>query len=413
MLKKALLLLVLSSLLLAPAAAQDNDNPIIAFLEFGLTPTTSVVRQGVLDMLQSHGFINAEEKLTTLGPRDLPEDLPADLEGEHINIIWGNANFDLSTMNLLVDRMLDQDVDVFVTISSPAAQSAVNATIDMDEPPPVFFTAVYNPYQVGIAESPCIKPAHVTGSLAEIAYEDIMPLLLLQDPNIKTIGTIYNSTESSARYDAERIVEEGQALGLNVEVTAVSSLADLSPAAEGLVNKGIEVFLLPLDMMTWTGIPIISQIAAENSVPIFHTGIDSIYDTGAAVSTGYFLYFDQGINVGRMLAAYLKGELDVATTGISIQTSDIRVAMNVNAAAAQGFEISDALAQKGDMLVDENQAVRLRPNSPLRNEYERLITEPELGTEEQLAADRAFLESLACTPEQIAAEQAELDAQSE
>ena len=412
MLKKALVFLVWSSLLLAPAAAQDNDNPIIAFLEFGLAPTNIVVRLGVLDILQSHGFINAEEKLTTLGPRDALRDEPSDLEGEHINIIWGDADFDLSTMNLLVDRMLDQDVDVFVTISSPAAQSAVNATIDMDEPPAVFFAAVYNPYQVGIAESPCIKPAHVTGSLAEIAYEEVMRLLLLQDPNIKTIGTIYNSTESSARYDAERIVEEGQALGLNVEVTAVSSLADLSPAAEGLVNKGIEVFLLPLDMMTWTGIPIISQIAAENSVPIFHAGIDAVH-VGAAVSTGYFLYFDQGINVGRMLAAYLKGELDVAATGINIQTSDIRVAMNVDTAAAQGFEISDALAQRGDMLVDENQAVRLRPNSPLRKEYERFLTEPELGTEEQLAADRAFLESLACTPEQIAAEQAELDAQSE
>ena len=411
MLKKALVFLVLSSLLLAPAAAQDNDNPIIAFLEFGLAPTNIVVRLGVLDMLQSHGFITAEEKTAALGPRDALRDLPSDLEGEHINIIWGDANFDLSTMNLLVDRMLDQDVDMFIAISSPAAQSAVNATIDMDEPPAVFFAAVYNPYQVGIAESPCIKPAHVTGSLAEVAYDEVMRLLLLQDPDIKTIGTIYNSTESSARYDAERIVEEGQALGMNVEVTAVSSLADLSPAAEGLVNKGIEVFLLPLDMMTWTGIPIISQIATENSVPIFHAGIDAVH-IGAAVSTGYFLYFDQGINVGRMLAAYLKDELDIAATGISIQTSDIRVAMNLSAAAAQGFEISDALAQKGDMLVDE-ESIRLRPNSPLRKEYERFLTEPELGTEEQLAADRAFLESLACTPEQIAAEQAELDAQSE
>ena len=411
MLKKALVFLVLSSLLLAPAAAQDNDNPIIAFLEFGLAPTNIVVRLGVLDMLQSHGFITAEEKTAALGPRDALRDLPSDLEGEHINIIWGDANFDLSTMNLLVDRMLDQDVDMFIAISSPAAQSAVNATIDMDEPPAVFFAAVYNPYQVGIAESPCIKPAHVTGSLAEVAYDEVMRLLLLQDPDIKTIGTIYNSTESSARYDAERIVEEGQALGMNVEVTAVSSLADLSPAAEGLVNKGIEVFLLPLDMMTWTGIPIISQIATENSVPIFHAGIDAVH-IGAAVSTGYFLYFDQGINVGRMLAAYLKDELDIAATGISIQTSDIRVAMNLSAAAAQGFEISDALAQKGDMLVDE-ESIRLRPNSPLRKEYERFLTEPELGTEEQLADDRAFLESLVCTPEQIAAEQAELDAQSE
>ena len=410
MLKKALLLLVLSSLLLAPAAAQDN--PTIAILRFGLTPTTTVAELALLDMLQGYGFINAEEKEATFGPRVNTDPTPSDLEGEHINILWGDANFDLTAMNLLVDQMLDQGVDVFIAFSVPAAQSAVNATSGMEEPPITLFAAVYNPYEAGIAESACIKPAHVTGSSAEIAYEDIVPLLILQDPDIKTIGAIYNSTESSARYDAERIAEVGQSLGLNVELTAVSSLADLSPAAEGLVNKGIEAFLLPMDMMTWRGIPIISQIAAENSVPIFHAAIDGVY-AGATVSTGYFLYFDQGLNVGRILTAYLNGELDIAATGIHVQTSDIRVGVNLDVAAGQGIEISEELAEQVDMTVDEESGLRFEDDSPLFMEYGRVFAEPVLGTEAQLAADRAFLESLACTPERIAAEQAELDAQSE
>ena len=412
MLKKVLLLLVLSSLLLAPAAAQDDDNPTIAILRFGFTPTTTVAELAVLDMLQAYGFINAEEHDATFGPRYAAKPSSPDLEGEHVNILYGDANFDLTAMNLMVDQMLDQGVDVFIAFSVPAAQAAVNATSDMEEPPITLFAAVYNPYQAGIAESACIKPAHVTGSSAEIAYEDIVPLLMLQDPDIKTIGAIYNSTESSARYDAERIIEVGQSLGLNVETTAVSSLADLSPAAEGLVNKGIEAFLLPMDLMTWRGIPIIAQIAAENSLPIFHAAIDGVY-AGATVSTGYFLYFDQGLNVGRMLTAYLNGELDIAATGIHVQTSDIRVGVNLDVAAGQGIEITEELAEQVDMVVDEESGLRFRDDSPLQMEYGRVFAEPNLGTEASLAADRAFLESLACTPERIAAEQAELDAQSE
>ena len=408
MLKKALLFLVLSCLALAPTAAQDN--PTVAILSFGRTPTISVAAQAVMDMLQAYGFINAEERLVTIGPRT--DINAADLEGEHINIIWGDADFDLTAMNLLVDQMLDQDVDAFVAFSVPAAQAAVNATSDMEDPPIVLFAAVYNPYEAGIADSPCIKPAHVTGASAEIAYEDIVPLLLLQDPDLKSIGAIYNSTESSARYDAERIAEVGQSLGLTVEITAVSSLSDLSPAAEGLVSKGIEAFLLPMDLMTWTGIPIIGQIAAENGIPIFHAGIDAVY-AGATVSTGYFLYFDQGLNVGRILTAYLNGELDIAVTGIHVQTSDIRVGVSLDAAAAQGIDITEELAEKVDMVVDEESGLRFREDSPLLMEFDRVFAEPELGTEEQLAADAAFLESLACTPEQIADEQAELDAQSE
>ena len=412
MLKRALLFLVLSCLALAPTAAQDNDNPTVAILRFGLIPTTTVAELAVLDMLQAYDFIDAEETLETFGPRANNDPSPKDLEGEHINILWGNADFDLTAMNLMVDQMLDQDVDVFVAFSVPAAQAAVNATIDMEDPPIVLFAAVYNPYEAGIADAPCIKPAHVTGSSAEIAYEDIVPLLLLQNPDLKSIGAIYNSTESSARYDAERIVEVGESLGLNVEITAVSSLPDLSPAAEGLVNKGIEAFLLPMDLMTWRGIPIIGQIAAENGIPIFHAAIDGVY-AGATASTGYFLYFDQGLNVGRILTAYLKGELDIAATGIHVQTSAIRVGINLDVAAAQGIEITDELAEQVDMIVDEESGLRFKEDSPLRMEFGRIFAEQELGTEAQLAADAAFLESLACTPERIAEQQAELDAQSE
>ena len=412
MLKKALLFLVLSCLALTPVAAQDNGNPTVAILRFGLTPTTTVAELGVLDMLQAYGFLDAEETLATFGPRvNLDPSSPKDLEGENINILWGNADFDLTAMNLLVDQMLDQDVDAFVAFSVPAAQAAVNATSDMEDPPIVLFAAVYNPYEAGIADAPCIKPAHVTGSSAEIAYEDIVPLLLLQNPDLKSIGAIYNSTESSARYDAERIVEVGESLGLNVETTAVSSLPDLSPAAEGLINKGIEAFLLPMDLMTWRGIPIIGQIAAENGIPIFHAAVDGVY-AGATASTGYFLYFDQGLNVGRILTAYLNGELDIAATGIHVQTSDIRVGVNLDVAAAQGIEITDALIEKVDMVVDEESGLRFRDDSPLRMEYGRVFAEPN-WTEAHLAADAAFLESLACTPERIAEQQAELDAQSE
>ena len=414
MFKKLLLGIALSLLLALAVMGQDDDNPTVAILRFGEAPTVLAVERGILDRLQSHGFISAEELgiIVSHGdPTPMGSISRTDLEGEHINIIWGDANYDLSAVNLIVDQMLDQNLDALVTISTAATQAAVNATINMEEPPAVLFTAVYNPYQAGIAEAPCIKPDYVTGSVAVAPYEDIVPLVLLQDPAIKTIGTIYNSGESSARYGAEQIVEVGQALGLTVEVTSVTSLADLSLAAEGLISKGIEAFLLPVDLKTSLGIPIIGKIAEENNVPIFHSGVDAIFG-GATASAGYHLYFDQGINVGRVLTAYLKGDIDIAATGISIQTSGINVGVNLNIAAAQGVEISEDLYEIADMEIGVDQSFTIRTESAVM-EFQRIYGEKTLGTEEQLAADSAFLETLACTPERIAEEQAELDANSE
>lgn len=409
MIKKLLFVLCLLSLPLASAVmAQDNNNPTVAILRFGEAPTVLAVEQGIMDILQSHGFINAEEREIITGVSTPGDRQRIDLEGEHINIIWGDANYDLSALNLIIDQMLDQDLDALVTISTPATQAAVNATTNIEEPPALLFTAVYNPYRAGIANAPCIKPDYITGSVAVTPYEDIVPLVLLQDPDIKTIGTIYNSSESSAHYGAEQIVEAGQALGLTVEVTAVTSLADLSLAAEGLISKGIEAFLLPVDLKTALGIPIIGKIAEENGVPIFHAGIDGIFG-GTTASAGFYLYFDQGISVGRILTAYLKGDIDIATTGISIQTSGINVGVNLDAAAAQGVEISEELYEIADLEINVEQNFSLKTESAVM-EYSRIYGEKTLGTEEQLAADGAFLETLVCTPERIAQEQAELDA---
>ena len=54
-------------------------------------------------------------------------------------------------------------------------QAALNATNDLDDPPTIFFADVYNPREAGIAEAPCVKPAHVTGLMSATKYEDIVP----------------------------------------------------------------------------------------------------------------------------------------------------------------------------------------------------------------------------------------------
>ncbi|MCY4072129.1 MAG: ABC transporter substrate binding protein [Chloroflexi bacterium] len=143
----------------------------------------------ILDILQVYEWISADERALLSGRQDY--------QGEKASIIWGDANYDLITVNLMIDEAFDKGVDILVTLSTPVTQVAVNTTLDQDAPTPVLFSAVFEAFRAGIADAHCIKPDHVTGSQNAPPYDEALRLFLLQNPDMKRVGTIYSLTDGS------------------------------------------------------------------------------------------------------------------------------------------------------------------------------------------------------------------------
>ena len=411
-------------------AGQAEDKPTVAFLRFGSFIAFTSIENAVLDTLLGAGLVSEEER-ALLHARE-------NLEGERINVHWNDANFDFAAVNAIVEDALDRGADALIVLSTPTAQAAVNITADMDDPPIVLFTSVFNPFEAGIAQASCLKPSHVSGVESVTQYEDIVPLLLLQNPDIEVIGTIFSSAETSGQSGAEAIVAAAEAHGLTVEVAAISSIANLTIAAQSLVDKGVEAFLLPSDMLTMSGLPAIMQIAIENGIPVFHSTAHTI-SLGATVSAGTAEYALQGNLIGAMLAGYLTGELDIASTGIAL-VDQLDVGLNLDSASAQGIEISPSLMEQASMLLQDGRFVDQGATERLAalgmdEETIKLVLEAlqhasvgggetELDLPDDikakvtvlLASQRrqqgmsAILASLHCTPEMIAEQQAALEA---
>ncbi len=339
-----LLLMFLSLMLIAGVAAgQDEDKPTVAMLRFGSFFSFTYVENAVVDTLLASGYITEAEHVM-LQARE-------NLEGEKINVYWNDANFDFAAVNTIVEGALDRGADALIVLSTPIAQAAVNITEDMEDPPVVLFTSVYNPFEAGIAQASCVKPPHVTGIESVTLYEDIVPLLLLQDPDMKMVGTIYSSSEMSGRIGAEAIVAAGEAQGLIVEVVAIASISDLTVAAQVLVDKGVEAFLLPSDLLTLSGLPVIMQVASENGIPVFHSTANTI-NRGATVSAGAGHNSLQGSIIGAMLVGHWSGELDIASTGIGL-IDLLSVGLNLDVAAEQGIEFTPSLMERAHVLLQD------------------------------------------------------------
>lgn len=423
MLRRTVLTLFIALLALPMAWTQDAEaNPTVAIFRFGISIHDST-ELGVLDMLKLFGYLRDDEYAAQ-------KEQLHDMEGENINLLFADASFDFSNIIPMLERAIDAGADVLLTDSAPVSQAAVNLTADMEEPLPVIFVNVFDPYAAGIAQSLCVKPAHVTGTQRITDYPDLIALMLLQNPGVERIGTIYASASSSGEFGVDAIAAAAEGFGVDLEVAAVVGIPDVAAAAEGLVSKGVEAFIMTVDLMTSQALPIIVQVASDNDIPVYHPNATYSY-YGATVAAGSVAMYGPGLHAGHMLVGHLQGEIDLASTSISVLDT-MAIAINVDRSRAAGVELPEELLARADFLI-EDASMSITPkgmtNSQFLGEigmlallYPELAGDSEFVTPELLqmltqmafpdpkAQHEAVLASLHCTPEMIAEQQAELDA---
>ena len=395
MIKLAVLLLTLVSLLLSSTAiAQDDDKPTIAWLKWGDSSNVALAEKAILDMLQAYGFINAEERTLLDDERSI--------EGERINVIYGDSLFDRMEANTIIDEALDRDADVFVTFTTQMTQIAYYAIHEFIDPPKLIFTVTSGPYITGVAESSCIKPDFVIGTVPVTNYEDIVPLLLMQDPDMKVVGTIYSPQQRASEVGIARIRAIGESMGLTVEAESITVTPDLYQAVDNLANRGAEAIIIPI--FTFQGFSLLLSLSYDYGLPVLFSAPQNAY-RGGTIGGGFFGLYKQGVIAGNMLVSYLNDDIDIATTSI-YESDDFAFAVNLDAADLQDVEISQALLDGAAYVVENGQTAQ-----GVTAQYpEAEITLPEIPLDERRAADLEFLAGLRCTPEMIAEQRAALDA---
>lgn len=341
MIWKGLLALIVLALGFAPAAMGQGDNPAIAILRFGALPNIDITEGAILDVLESYGFISTEENRIFEARRDY--------EGENITIYWGDAGFDFPTVNLMLEDALDKEVDEIVTNGSTVTQTAILLTSEMDTPTPVLF--VSTPYDGGIAaEAACVKPDHVAGVSATLSYDYAFSVLLMQAPDIERVGVIHSLGDAAGRYGAEAIMKSAESLGIAIHTAGVVSLSDLRPAANSLVDAGVGALMLPLDTITSSGLPVITEIASEIGLPVFYPSFSAIY-YGATIGAGSSPMYANGVNLGRILTAHLNGDVELARLGIGT-TGELLIGVNLDSADAQGVDINEEIVAEAAAVIE-------------------------------------------------------------
>ena len=395
--RRIFFMLPLLALFWGGAAAQTPEKPSVALLSFGISPAaSSVTVQQILQQLHLEGFLN-EPDIAAL-------DAQSEVDGEHIQIALMEAGWQYDRLGIMAEAALDRGVDVIVAFTTPVAQAAIQATRNLDDPPAVIFASVFYPFAAGLAEAPCLKPNHVTGSHIVPPYELLVDLAMTQQPDMTRLGTVFSVDQVSGVEGAREVAAIAEARGLTVIQSAVTQPVDFIAAVDGLASRGAEALILTIDSITSRGLPAVVATAGENLMPVYYPSLGGVL-SDAMISAGYFHQEAQGIITGLKLVAWLRGELDIATTAIDVLSGD-GVGVNLLAADSLDMEIASEILERADVIVDEEgQTVSERAAQAVAA-VRAIATGPE-----REAAARIYLDSLHCTDEMIAEQRAALDAE--
>jgi len=372
--------------------AQAEEPATIALLKWGDSSNVGLAEKAILDMLQAYKLINDEERAQLEQERSI--------RGEHIHVVYGDARFDRSEANAIIDEAIDKGAEVLVTFTTQMTQIAYYAIRDFIDPPKLIFTVTSGPYITGVAQSSCIKPDFVIGTRPVTNYEDIVPLLQLQNPDMQVAGTIYSPQQPASVAGAARIQEIGASLGIRIEAEPINATPELYQAVDALANRGAEAIIIPI--FTFQGFPLLLTLSHDYGLPVVFSAPQNAY-RGGTIGGGFFGLYKQGLIAANMLIAHLNGDIDIAKTAI-YESDDFAFAVNLDTASLQDVDISQALLEGAAYVVENGQTA-----NGITAQYPELeITLPDMALEQRRAADLAFLQSLECSPELIAEQQAAL-----
>ena len=284
----------------------------IGAINFMEHPALADALQGFKDGLAANGFI----------------------VGENITLIYDNAQGEIATLATIADRFVAQNVDMILSITTPAVQAVAAAT----ETIPVLGTAITSYVIAGVIDSNERPGGNISGTSDMNPVSAQIDFITELVDGVETIGIIYNSSEANSVIQAELARDRIREIGLQyLEVTVVNT-GEVSQAMQSLVGRVQAVYVPACNTMA-ASMPAVHSVAIESGLPTV-CGATTMVLNGGLASMG-LCYVELGYLTGHMAVDVLVNGADTATMPIQFARSAYEIIINGIVAEEIGFTIPE------------------------------------------------------------------------
>ena len=240
-----------------------------------------------------------------------------------------NGQADSTTINQMVQELINDEVDVLVPIATPTAMICQAATEDNQIP--VVFAAVSDPEGAGLVASNDEPGSNITGTSDALNTEAVLDLIIEQNRDIEKVGLLYDKSQDSSTQpiaDAKKYLEEK---GIEVVEKTGTTNDEVMLAADALCAEKVGAVFTPTDNTIMTAELAIYEKFIEAGIP-HYCGADSFALNGAYLGYGVN-YATLGVETANMVAEVLVDGKSPAT--LPVKTLDNGTAtVNTETAAA-------------------------------------------------------------------------------
>lgn len=244
-----------------------------------------------------------------------------------------NGQADGTVLNQIAVDVVAEEVDAVIPIATPAAVLLQAATEDTDIP--VIFSAVSNPVEDGLVADAQKPGANVTGTSDGIDTEAIFKMMLLQNPDMKKVGLLYDQGQSSSLVSIKDAEKFCKANNIEVVKKTGTNVSEVQTAADALVAAEVDAIFTPQDNTVMTAELAIYEKFTDAKIP-HYTGADSFALNGAFM--GYGVNYEKlGTLTADMVIDIVVNGADPAATPIKKLEEGI-LTVNTDTAKALGID---------------------------------------------------------------------------
>jgi putative ABC transport system substrate-binding protein len=266
------------------------------------------------------------------------------IEGENIHYIYNGPTTDLGQLAAEAQVLLEAEVDLIITMTTPATLAAKEATAG-DEPP-IVFAVVTDPLGAGIVDSLLHPGANVTGVAFGLQEERRLEWMVQIAPEIRQIYVPFNPGDSSPVLALEKVRGAAEKLDVELITQEVVDQETLDAAVSNIPAEADAVFLLPDGLVAtrWTDLV---TLANNRNLPTSAANVSSVESVDALSSFG----FDQrlaGKQTARLADRIFKGD---KPADLPVEVVEFYLAINLQTAKAIGLDIPEEILRQADIII--------------------------------------------------------------
>lgn len=256
-----------------------NKNPEVA----SAVKSNEKLKIGIVQLADHQALVESKKGFED-GIKELGID--ADIEVK-------SAQGEIAVTNTIASDFVGAKKDLIYAIATPSAQAVKNATKDI----PVVFSAVTDAVGAKLVDSNEAPGGNITGTIDKAPMEKQIKMFKELNPEAKTIGIIYNTSEENSLVQVKEAKEIAEKLNLEIEEIGLNTINDVSQAMDSFIGK-IQGLYTITDNMIASSITVITDKANSANIPTI--GAEIAHVEGGALMSDSISYYELGKQAAKM-----------------------------------------------------------------------------------------------------------------